>query len=70
MTQEAPESQPTVRLATWIPKPLDQRLRVLAGLRRQTIATALAELLAAALPSADDLAAQVGASEENGGADR
>lgn len=48
-----------MRLATWIPQPLDQRLRVLAALSGKPITHVLAELLARGLPTADELAAQL-----------
>jgi len=59
MTQEAPASPPSVRLATWIPEPLDRRLRVLAATSRRSVAAVLADLLASALPSAEELANEV-----------
>ena len=48
-----------VRLATRIPRPLDQRLRLLAVLSRKPITQVLTELLARALPTAEELAEQM-----------
>lgn len=55
---DAPEAY-EVRLACRIPRSIDQRLRLLAAMRRRSIARVLAEVLAAALPTADQLAEQL-----------
>lgn len=55
----------TARLATRIDPKVDERLRLLAHLRRKRMGHVLTELLDGALPSADELTEQI----RNGGAD-
>ena len=54
------------RLVTYLPSPIDRRLRMQAAIRRWPIARVLADVLDRGLPSADDLAAQI---REDGTAD-
>jgi hypothetical protein len=50
---------PNARLNTWISPGVDERLRLLALLRRQRLGRLLSHLLDQALPSAGELAAQI-----------
>jgi hypothetical protein len=54
------------RLVTYLPLPIDRRLRMQAAIRRWPIARVLADVLDRGLPSAEDLAAQI---REDGPAD-
>jgi hypothetical protein len=54
------------RLVSYLPPPIDRRLRMQAAIRRWPIARVLADVLDRGLPSADDLAAQI---REDGAAD-
>lgn len=54
------------RLVSYLPQPIDRRLRMQAAIRRWPIARVLADVLDRGLPSADDLAAQI---REDGSAD-
>ena len=54
------------RLVTYLPTPIDRRLRMQAAIRRWPIARVLADVLDRGLPSADDLVAQI---REEGTAD-
>jgi hypothetical protein len=56
------------RLVTYLPSPIDRRLRMQAAIRRWPIARVLADVLDRGLPSADDLAAQI--REDGAGDDR
>lgn len=47
------------RLVTYLPSPIDRRLRMQAAIRRWPIARVLADVLDRGLPSAEDLAAQI-----------
>jgi hypothetical protein len=47
------------RLVTYLPLPIDRRLRMQAAIRRWPIARVLADVLDRGLPSAEDLAAQI-----------
>jgi hypothetical protein len=47
------------RLVSYLPPPIDRRLRMQAAIRRWPIARVLADVLDRGLPSADDLAAQI-----------
>jgi hypothetical protein len=53
-------------LVSYLPQPIDRRLRMQAAIRRWPIARVLADVLDRGLPSADDLAAQI---REDGSAD-
>ncbi len=52
-------TQYTVRLVTRVRRDIDARLRLLAAVRRQPVAHVLCDVLAGALPSADDLADEI-----------
>jgi len=52
-------TSPNARLNTWISPGVDERLRLLALLRRQRLGRLLTHLLDQALPSADELTAQM-----------
>ncbi len=54
------------RLVSYLPPPIDRRLRMQAAIRRWPIARVLADVLDRGLPTADDLAAQI---RERGPAD-
>jgi len=54
------------RLSTWISPGVDERLRLLALLRRQRLSCLLTHLLDQALPSADELAAQIREASRDG----
>ena len=60
-------TQYTVRLVTRVRQDIDDRLRLLAAVRRQKLAHVLSDVLASALPSADDLADEIrkGRSDDN-----
>ena len=47
------------RLVTYLPSPIDRRLRMQAAIRRWPIARVLADVLDRGLPSTADLAAQI-----------
>jgi hypothetical protein len=51
---------------SYLPPPIDRRLRMQAAIRRWPIARVLADVLDRGLPSANDLAAQI---REDGAAD-
>ena len=55
-----------LRLVTYLPLPIDRRLRMQAAIQRWPIARVLADVLDRGLPSAEDLAAQI---REDGKAD-
>lgn len=52
-------TSPNARLNTWISPGVDERLRLLALLRRQRLGRTLTHLLDQVLPSADELTAQM-----------
>lgn len=57
---QGPDLPCDVRLATWIPGPVDERLRLFAALQRRKINRVLAEVLSTALPTREELARLVG----------
>lgn len=56
----------TVRLVTRIRQDIDDRLRLLAVVRRKPVAHVLCEVLASALPSAGDLADEIKKEDHSG----